>query len=50
MTPPFGEATKVKPVEQPFPEQDFVYVAWVNYENGYRQGYEAAKGKQNDRS
>jgi hypothetical protein len=32
---------KVNPNELPYPEQDFVYTAWLNYTKGFEAGYEA---------
>jgi hypothetical protein len=29
------------PNELPYPEQDFVYTAWLNYTKGFEAGYEA---------
>jgi hypothetical protein len=34
---------KVNPNELPYPEQDFVYTAWLNYTKGFEAGYEAGK-------
>jgi len=34
---------KVNPNELPYPEQDFVYTAWLNYTKGFESGYEAGK-------
>jgi hypothetical protein len=31
------------PNELPYPEQDFVYTAWLNYTKGFEAGYEAGK-------
>jgi hypothetical protein len=27
----------------PYPEEDFVYTAWLNYTKGFQAGYEAGK-------
>ena len=29
--------------ELPYPEEDFVYTAWLNYTKGFQAGYEAGK-------
>jgi hypothetical protein len=34
---------KVNPNELLYPEQDFVYTAWLNYTKGFEAGYEAGK-------
>jgi hypothetical protein len=31
------------PKELPYPEEDFVYTAWLNYTKGFEAGYEAGK-------
>jgi hypothetical protein len=31
------------PNELPYPEEDFVYTAWLNYTKGFQAGYEAGK-------
>jgi hypothetical protein len=31
------------PNELPYPEEDFVYTAWLNYTKGFEAGYEAGK-------
>ena len=30
----------VSPNELPYPEQDFVYTAWLNYTKGFEAGYQ----------
>jgi hypothetical protein len=33
----------VNPNELPYPEEDFVYTAWLNYYKGFEAGYQAGK-------
>jgi hypothetical protein len=38
-----AKAMMGNPNELLYPEQDFVYTAWLNYTKGFEAGYEAGK-------
>ena len=45
-TPEQVAATRIKPPEQPWPEQDIPYLAWDNYTRGFAAGVAYQKAKQ----